>query len=235
MAIALDANMGTFTQNTGSATIALTTTAAAVAGSTVFVAVQHKDGATVFNLKSVSDNGSPVLPWQIDYATPANGVNRVSWASAYAPAGLASGKIITATISGVPNNTGGICAASFTGIGPAIADALHTSTAGGVAAWTDSITTTVADTLTLTACELDSSTTCSSVSSSGTEIHDFWGTGRNRALVTHYTVATTTGTTTHSGTWSGQTGASEQTIASVAYRTFLGDIQHPFAPVPFMR
>lgn len=226
MAVAFDANLGTFSQNTAGATIALTTSAVAASSSYVFVAAFHNGTGTAASCAGGSLTWSKVAQSQ-------RGTSYVTWFAAPAPAGLASSTVLTVTFNAVVSSQGLICASSFTGLPPQPSYVSTFNNQNGAAAWTGTIPAPLTDGLVLSASFIDTSTVPASAPSSGTEIHDFWQTGLVVAMVTHYTLQPLPGSVTMSGTWSGLTGASANSTCVLNFGTGAG--VRPFNPVPFTR
>jgi hypothetical protein len=140
-------------------------------------------------------------------------------ASASAPTGLAAGTVITATFSGSVTH-GLISAASFTGIASTNpVERSGTNTQRGVAAWTDSVTTTNANDLVLGWSGLDAVTT-STPGAPNVEIHDFSNTVFGQSGTSVYRIESTVGAKTVNGTWLNRTGATANNTTVVAYRGF---------------
>ena len=144
MAIAVDVlNAGETAIDTASGTVAVTTTATIASGATIIVT----GTSTVRTAVSAADNG-PVLTWALDKSgTSANGN---SWIlSAYAPAGMASGTVITVTLGGTDAFGRSAVVTSFTGV----LSASPVDTTSGptnfttTTAWTSASTTILAGSL----------------------------------------------------------------------------------------
>jgi hypothetical protein len=224
---ALDANLGSFSQNTTGTTIALTTSAAAAAGTEILLGVHHNSPTVL--VSSVSGGG---LTWK--KATEAKNGNFVNTIfSAPAPAGLAPSTVVTATLSGTPTAVGLICAASFSGV-PDRLDATASNAQGSGTTWTATLITTSADALVYAMTEADTSTTGTDTAGSGTKVHDFTNTGYAAAIATQYLVPGVAGSQTINGTWAGLTGNSEKLTVIVAVGPG-GVTPRTFNPIPFMR
>ena len=138
--VGLDKSLGTKTDNVGGTTMTLTTAAAAAAHTRVFVFVEWNHASRT--LTGLAGGG---LTWTVDTQAKEANNNHLAIASADAPAGLASGVVLTATFSGSVSH-GLIAAASFTGIASTSPlDAASSATGAGVRAWTATVTTTNAD------------------------------------------------------------------------------------------
>jgi hypothetical protein len=210
-AIAFDKNLGTYHENIGSSTMTMTTTAPAAAHTRVFAFVTWNATGTI---TSVSGGG---LTWTVDRQAQDSADNHGAIVSADAPAGLASGTVITATFSGLVGH-GLIAAASFSGISPTSPpDGTNSSTQSGVATWSASVTTANANDLVIAWSAIDADTT-STPTAPSVEIHDFgdidlyaWGTSA-------YRIASAAGTTTVGGTWGRSSGATANVTVIAAYR-----------------
>jgi hypothetical protein len=190
----------------------LTTTGAAAAQGRVFLFVNWNH--TSRTLASVSGGG---LTWTVDAQVKDSSKYHGAIASASAPTGLASGTVITATFSGSVTH-GLISAASFTGIASTNpVDRSGTSTQRGVAAWTDSVTTTNANDLVLGWSGLDAVTT-STPGAPNIEIQDFSNTVFGEAATSVYRIESTVGAKTVNGTWLNRTGSTANNTTVVAYR-----------------
>jgi hypothetical protein len=208
----LDRSLGTKNENVNSATMTLTTSAAAVAGTRVFLFVDWNHSNRT--LASVSGGG---LTWTVDAQAKDTSRYHGGIASAAAPSGLAAGTVITATFSGSVTH-GLIAAASFTGIASTNAvDRTATTTQRGVAAWTGSVTTTNARDLVLGWSGLDRVTT-STAGAPNVEIHDFSSSTFGESATSVYRIETTAGAKTVNGTWLNRTGSTANNTTIVAYR-----------------
>lgn len=202
MAIAFDQNLGAAQDATGTTsttTIALTTSAAAVTGSRVFVVVNWFGVRT---LSSVSGGG---LTWVVD-KSQTNGSDRVAIASADAPSGLASGTVITATLSGVATGKA-IGGASATGIVTGSSGYLDVTGGNNPAAgtaWTSgNITTTNANDFIIAVAMADTSNNgmSSTPTSPSIEIHDQPFNAAGEGMTSAYRIETVTGTIAIAGAW----------------------------------
>lgn len=134
---AIDAQLGTRAINGPSAaSLALTTTGAAAAGSRIFVVVEWYGAQT---LTSVTGGG---LTWTVD-KTATDGTVNIGLASAVAAAGLASSSTITANFSAA-TGLGNIAAVSFTGLGSAAPEVTSSATHMGTTWNAGSLVTTSA-------------------------------------------------------------------------------------------
>jgi len=190
----------------------LTTTAAAAANTRIFLFVNWNH--TSRTLTSVSGGG---LTWAVDVQVRDGSRFHGAIASASAPAGLATGTVITATFSGSVAH-GLIAAASFVGIASTNpVDRTSTNTQRGVAAWTDSITTTNANDLVLGWSGLDAVTT-STPGAPSIEIHDFSNSAYDQSATSVYRIETTAGAKTVAGTWLNRAGSTANSTVVAAYR-----------------
>jgi hypothetical protein len=175
----------------------LTTTAAATAGSRVFVFVDWTNSTRT--LTSVAGGG---LSWTVDVQAKATNSNiRQAIASARAPSGLASGTVITATFSGSVVH-GLISAASFTGIAATTPlDVVANATQAGVTNWSCTVTTTNPNDLVLGWSTIDANAT-STPTTPNTEIHDFGDVNYYGWATSVYRIENSTGAKTLNGVWS---------------------------------
>jgi hypothetical protein len=211
-AITFDKSLGTFHENIGSTTMKLTTAAAAVARSRVLVFVTWNNATRT--LTSVSGGG---LTWSVDVQARDASSNHGAIASAYAPSGLASGTLITATFSGSVGH-GLMAASSFTGIAPTTAlDATGTNTQGGVSGWTASVTTTTANDVILGWSSIDRSAT-STPTAPNVEMHDLGDQWFNEYSTSVYRIDSTPGTKVVNGTWSAGAGSTANVTVAAAYK-----------------
>jgi hypothetical protein len=211
--IAFDKTLGTASLNAGQATLPLTTSAAAVSGSRIFLIVEWAGAQT---LSSVAGGG---LTWQVDKQDVATGAiaQRLGIASADAPAGLASSTVITATFS-ASTTVGLIAACSATGLAAAVADATHSTPAGAPTAnWTDTVTTVAADTFVLGASAFDCTASPTNSPTNGTEVHDFFNNSFAGSMASQYRIESTAGAKQVNGTWSNTTGATGNIVVTAAY------------------
>ncbi len=211
-AIAFDKNLGTKSENAKGTKATLTTTAAAAAGSRVFVIVNWNHASRM--LSSVSGGG---LTWTIDRQAKDTSNFHGAIASAAAPAGLAAGTVMTATFSASVTK-GLMAAASFTGIASTSPlDAAGSNVQGGAAAWTASVTTTNANDLVLGWSGIDTNATSTPTAPSA-EIQDFGQASYHGWATSVYRIEATAGAKTVSGTWSRTSGATANVTVVAAYR-----------------
>jgi hypothetical protein len=211
-AIVFDKSLGTKGENGKGTQATLTTSAAAASGSRVFVFVNWNNASQT--LSSVSGGG---LTWTVDRQAKDTTNFHGAIASAAAPAGLASGTVITATFSG-PVTRGLIAAASFTGIASTSPlDVAGSNLQGGVAAWTGSVTTTKANDLVLGWSGIDANAT-STPTAPNAEIHDFGQASYHAWATSVYRIESTAGAKTVNGTWSKVSGAAANVTVVAAYR-----------------
>lgn len=198
MTIAFDQNLGTNGVTSAATTITLTTAATAAVGSKIFVIVSNFAAADT--LSSVGGGG---LTWNVDLKA-ANGSERYAIASADAPAGLASGTVITATYTGSTFDRT-ISGFSATGVATGTTyDGTNTSTSGGGATWSSgAITTANANDIIVAGGTEDGNGTATSTPNGGwTEVADFNLPTSSEAYETVYQIVSATGTYTSGGTFS---------------------------------
>ncbi len=211
-AIAFDATLGKSTQNVGSSSIKLSTSAPASAGSRVFVFVNWNNASRT--LFSVSGGG---LTWTVDTQAKDASYNHGAIASAYAPNGLPTGTAITATFSGSVTN-GLIAAASFTGIAQSSpVDATGSNIQTGVAAWTGSVATTNPNDLVLGWSGIDKNTT-NTPTAPNVKLYDFGDSNLYEWSTAEYRIETTTGTKTVNGTWASGSGSTANVTVVASYK-----------------
>src|SRR4051812_423180 len=211
-AITFDKSLGTSHENIGSTTMRLTTAAAAVARSRVFVFVTWSNATRT--LTSVSGGG---LTWSVDVQARDASSNHGAIVSAYAPSGLATGTSITAAFAGSVGH-GLMAASSFTGIAATAAlDATGTNAQGGVSGWTASVTTTTASDVILGWSGIDTSAT-STPTAPNVEMHDFGDQWFNEYSTSVYRIDSTAGTKTVNGIWSRNTGSTANVTVAAAYK-----------------
>lgn len=213
-AIALDKSLGTKADNVGTANMTINTTAAAAAGSRVFLFVNWNNSTRT--LSAVTGGG---LTWTIDHQAKATNSNtRAAIASAPAPNGLPANTQLKATFSGSVTH-GLIAAASFTGIAAtAPLDGVGSATQGAVANWACTVTTTNANDLVLGWSGIDANTT-STATAPNTEIHDFGNANYYQWASSAYRTDTSTGAKTVNGTWLRTTGATSNLTICTAYKS----------------
>jgi lysophospholipase L1-like esterase len=211
-AIAFDKSLGTYHENIASTTMKLTTSAAAASQSRVFAFITWNNATRT--LSSLSGGG---LSWSVDVQARDASGNHGAIASAYAPSGLASGVVITATFSGSVGH-GVMAASSFTGIAQTGSlDATGTSTQGGVASWTANVGTTNASDLVLGWSSIDTNAT-STPATPSVEMHDFGDQWLNEWSTSVYRIESSAGTKTVAGTWARATGSTANVTVAAAYR-----------------
>jgi hypothetical protein len=210
--IAFDKALGKASQNVGTSSIPLTTSAAAVSGSRVFVFVNWNDASGT--LTSLSGGG---LTWTVDVQAKDASNNHAAIASANAPNGLASATKLTATFSKVVAN-GLIAATSFTGIaGSAPVDVTSSNLQAGVATWTGSVTTTNANDLVLGWSGIDANTT-NTTAAPNIKVYDFGDSNLWEWSTAAYRIDATTGTKTVNGTWLKPAGSTANVTVIAAYK-----------------
>ena len=216
MAIALDANLGSVTDNT-----TLTTAAAAAAGSRIIVFMGWIDSAA--ELTGFSGGG---LSWVVDHTeTSLTTGYDLAFISADAPSGLASSTNLTATFSPSPAFGPGFNAYSFTGLEDGASgyfDGVSTIDSTAADAWTtNNLTTTNADDL-LLAMSFQTDRPNNAPVGAATELVQFTAEGTNFVAV-EYRIVSATGTYSRGGTWSGGAAVFIQDNLLVAYKA-------PFVP-----
>jgi hypothetical protein len=195
--------------------MALTTTAAASAGSRIVVVAANWNTAVVPS--SATDSAGNTYT---RHAVVSNGPERLAIFSAHAAAGLASGSPITVTFSGSTAYCR-VMAVSFTGVAVTNAvDKVNTAAPAGTGtAWnTGPVSTTFAETLLFGAAGAAGNRT-STPGAGWTEIHDISGAAADEGTTTVYRTAASTGTFEATGTWS---AAVARTGAIVALKSSAG-------------
>jgi hypothetical protein len=211
--VALDKTLGQLAQNASASTIKLTTSAAAVTGSRVFVFVDWWSASGT--LSSLSGGG---LTWSIDGQVKDSTGYHTAIASAGATNGLAAGSVLTATFS-QSVLSGLISAASFTGIAPSSPlDVSSTNLQDGVRAWTGSVTTTNANDLVLGWSGIDKNTT-NTAASPNIKLFDFGNGPFGESATAEYQIVTATGGKTVNGSWGSASGATANSTVVVAYKS----------------
>lgn len=212
--ISFDQNLGTHTENASGSTMSMTTTAAASSQSRVIVFVGWaSSGANT--LATVSGGG---LKWTVDGQAQGLYQYDVGIASAYAPNGLPSGTVLTATFSGTPAH-GNMGAASFLGLAPAnpVVDVTASSTQSGVNAWSAQVTTTNPSDLVIGASVRDALVT-NTPDSPNILIQSLQNPNFYGSLTSEYQIDTNSGQYKLNGTWAGTTaGSIENATIVVAY------------------
>ncbi len=215
MAIGTPTTIGTNTF-IGAAGVTLTTSATVPSDALVIVQFTWASGGTPQTLSSVS-GGS--LSWSVDHGQAFAGAT--SWglaiASAQAPAGLASGTVITPTFSG---NLGSSEVAGCYCTGLATSSAKDVSDGNGQASnlnWdTTATSTTFSDTLVFGGCIHDALTT-NTATGGATELHDFQiGGGTDQSICTEYKILSAAGSASLTGTWAAT--SADSTSGFVAYK-----------------
>jgi hypothetical protein len=192
--------------------MALTTTAAARAGSRIVVVAGNWNSAIVPS--SATDGAGNTYT---RHALVSNGNERLAVFSAHAAAGLPSGSPITVTFSGSTAYSR-VLAVSFTGIAQTNAvDRSNTAApAGSGAPWnTGPVTTTFAETLLFGAAGAAGDRT-STPGTGWTEIHDVHGAAADEGTTTVYKTTSSTGSYEATGTWS---AAAPRVGAIVAFKS----------------
>jgi hypothetical protein len=212
-AIALDKNLGTKFDNVGTNSITMNTSAAAAAGSRVYVFVNWNDPSRT--LTSVTGGG---LTFTIDnQAKSVNDDTHAAIASAPAPAGLPTNTVLTATFSGSVTH-GLMAAGSFAGIAATSPlDGTGTSNQGAVAAWSCNVTTTNPSDLVLAWSGIDANTT-STPTAPSTELHDFGDANYYQWATSDYRIESTAGPKTVAGTFASTSLATSTLAVCAAYK-----------------
>jgi hypothetical protein len=211
-AIGFDKSLGKKSENVGGTTMTLTTAAAAVAHARVVLFVGWNDASRT--LLSVSGGG---LTWTVDGQVKDANNDHLGIASADAPAGLATGIVLTATFSASVTH-GLISAASFTGIAAAAAvDAVASTTQAGVAAWSASVTTLNASDLVVGVSTIDANTT-STPTAPNLEIFDFGDVNYWGWMNGVYRIESAAGAKTVNGSWASAAGSTSNATLAIAYK-----------------
>jgi hypothetical protein len=165
-------------------------------------------------LASLSGGG---LTWTVDGQVRDANNDNLGIASADAPAGLASGLVLTATFSGSVTH-GLISAASFTGIAAASpVDAVASTTQAGVAAWAATVTTLNASDLVVGVSTIDANTT-STPTAPNLEIFDFGDPNYWGWMNGVYRIESAAGAKTVNGSWASATGSTSNATLAIAYK-----------------
>lgn len=234
MAVTVDrANIGSAGIDTSATTIPFTTTQTVAVGALIVLGISW--GGNTATLSSVSGGG---LTWVIDkQAVGAVGNQGCAVVSAQAPAGLASGTVITATFSAavVGRGIGGLSL-----LGVATSSPLDNTSGptdfNGVTAWTTS--TLIAAGSVIVAVAHGSQTNDSSTPTApSVEALDFNGGAGTFCETVCYRIEPAGGTYTVAGTW---TGNEIGTAVAAAYKVAAGapaaapGLLGVFNPIPFM-
>jgi hypothetical protein len=218
--------------DTTATTIPFTTTATVAVGG--FIVVDVTWGSKTIALSSVSGGG---LTWTIDKQGASSIAALVSCAkvSAQAPAGLASGTVITATYASTTVGRG-ISGSSYTGV----ATSSPVDTTSGptdynlTTAWTSASTTIAAGSLLTAVAHGDVTNDTSTITSPSIEAQDF-GVPGGFCQTVGYRIEAAGGAFTVAGTW---TGNESGTVVAVAYLaapvTSSGRPLQTFDAIPFM-
>lgn len=227
MAIAIDqANVGEVAADTAGSTIVLTTSATVVAGALIVLTITCVNPQTV---SSVSGGG---LTWTIDKQGTGGGSSQVAIVSAPAPAGLASGTVITVNLSASTAGGRSCFATSFTGVLPVSPVG---TTNGPIAtsastAWATGSTTIAAGSL-LIACSSDfTSLQTSTPTAPSIEAHDAGSGGFSQT--TCYRIEPAGGTVTIAGTFA---AAASGTVCAVEYKAAPDGGRTPSMRIPNRR
>lgn len=194
MAVALDQNLGTGSNN-GVVTVVINTAAATAAGAKIFALISWFHGS----LTTVSVSGGS-LTWT-NLKQLANGSDRFAIFCADAPSGLASATAITTTIGSGP---GGLLVGlvSFTGLttGTTV-DTTNQNTTTGTGWSSGAAIPAAVGNLLIGGAGNETTGTTTSTATNGTEIHDLWNTAAGQGLATGYIVAASTASQAVTGTW----------------------------------
>ena len=197
MPITFGTSLGTAVGTTPGSTWTLTTTGAVPAGGTVVVGVAWFNASTTY---TVSGGG---LTWTMPAAKTDGSSRNVAQAFAPAPAGLASGTVLTITVaSGSFTNSAAACYANG-------ADTLDVNGTGGIGstqAWSGSITTLDPNTIVFGFAYNDGLAAGTSTPGSGyTEWCDFVNGADVNVFSGVYQIVSSAGAYTPGGTWSAGT------------------------------
>lgn len=227
-AIAIDqANIGNAGIDSSATSIPFTTTQIVAANG--FIVVNPTWGDQTRTLSSVSGGG---LTWTIDKQGVSSGLQNVGCAvvSAQAPAGLASGTVITATYSGATVGRG-ISGSSFTGVATSSPVDVTSGPTDftGTTAWTTGSTTIAAGSLLIAVAHCSTTNDTSTITSPSIEAQDFGGGAGTFGQTVGYRIELAGGSFTVAGAWS----ASEQgTVVAVAYKAAAGGVvTRPRSPI----
>lgn len=214
MAITLDqATLGSSGIDSTATTIPLTTTQAVAAGALIVIPVGWGDPAQT--LTSVTGGG---LTWTIDKQGNATNGSAGCGAivSAQAPAGLASGTVLTANYSGTVVGRA-ICGFSLLGCptsSPVDTTSGHTDYTG-TTAWTTASTTIAAGSILIGSSHCTTTNDTSTPTSPSLELFDFGGGAGTFGQTVCYRIQASGGGFTVAGTWS---GSEQGTVIAVAYK-----------------
>ena len=214
MAIALDANLGTLNQDSSSTTIALTTTNAVAAGATILLGITSFE--TSGTLTGVSGGG---LTWSIDkQGRPASNSQFQAIVSAYAPSGLASSTVITATWNAaqIARNIGGT---SFTGIktsSPVDGTPTGPTLVEGAAGWSTPSYTIQAGSMIFAVCFSENTALGSTPTGPSLEAWEINNAGGPYGSVANYRIESSAGSYTVAGTWGATANHSNVAVAYLA-------------------
>lgn len=202
MAIAFDAQLGSNQVAATATTITLTTANTVASGGFIVLLVGNFITGTPV-VSSVSGGG---LTWAVD-KTVKNSQLGIGLASAQAPAGLASGTVLTATYSATTTSRG-ISGVSFTGIATSTpVDATASATPATGTAWNGGgVVTTNANDVVVGAAMGDAGAGTTSTPGAGwtevpTTAGDFNSGASGDSWTLVYQIVAATGTYTPSGTW----------------------------------
>jgi len=204
MAIAVDqSTIGSAGPAGAAGTIAFTTSA--VVASNAFIVVGVQWFGSGITLSSVA-GGS--LSWAVDVqgVDAASNNSHVGFASAQAPAGLASGTTITATMSGSADGRA-ICGTSLTGVKTSSAvDAVGTVTgSAGSTNWSTGNVSVAAGSVLFGTCFSQTSGASSTATAPSVETHDF-ASGGGDSVTMAYRIEASAGSVAVAGVWTGAPG-----------------------------
>lgn len=214
MAVSVDVlNLGETIADSAGSTVAVTTTAAAASGTTI-VLVGCDFTASAFVASSAADDG-PGLTWTVD-KTGTSGNNHVWIVSAYASAGLASGRTITVTLSGSATGARALYATSFFGVdsvsrvGATSGPTDYTGTA-----WTSASTALSDSSMLVAVCNDFFTNNLATTTAPSVQTH-YNGAGGSFALVSGHRIVGAAGNYVVAGTW--DSASANGTTVAVEYK-----------------
>jgi hypothetical protein len=223
MPAALDKSLGATSDNVASATQTLTTTAAAVAGAKILLAA----GAAGVAASSCAGGG---LTWTLQGSSTSGGYT-TSIFSADAPAGLASGTVLTVTYPSSVTH-GLISAGSFTGLATGTATLavvpIGNSTGIATAGWgpIQAVSANDEGALLYAVSLVDNSGT-STPTGDATELHDLSNVSFFGAMTTQYQVLGPNQLGRAAGTWSNVSGSVTNNTLGVLFKDSAGVVTTP--------
>jgi hypothetical protein len=218
VAIALDqANIGTTGSDASSGTTITVTTTASVAANR-FIVLAIGGFASAITVTAVSDNSGSPLTWTVDkqgHATnPASPLAAI--ASAQAPAGLASGTVITVTYS-ASSQARAISASTWSGVAtssPVDTTAGPVGVSPAATGYTTGNVTVAAGSVLIGNTMQETGAFTSTPTAPSIELRDWLSSGGS-SQVANYRIETSAGTVANAGTFS--TAGQSNTVA-VAYK-----------------